>query len=121
MNDILFFLLTFIFTYIFYEIFVVLGAKKNYKKDIDTKMPMEIKYLIFKYKLDLKKIDYNKLLHFVAVVTSIDITIIVSIVFFIKSLWLQIIMIFVLLVLLILLSYHLVYLYYKKKGMIKNV
>ena len=45
-------------------------AKKN--KDVD-KMPIEVKFLVSRYKLDMKKVNYNQLLQIIALVSSFDI------------------------------------------------
>ena len=82
---------------------------------------MEIKYLVKRYKLDLEKISYKQLLQIVALVSSFDISLVVSTIMLIENFILSIIVGFILTILLILLSYHFVYVFYKKKGMIKNV
>ena len=52
MQELLLFLLTFVFVFILYQIFIVRKAKKKGKK---FKEPIEITYLVNRYKLDLKK------------------------------------------------------------------
>lgn len=118
MQEFVLFLLTYLFVFIIYEIFIVRRAIKNEKKKKDNKQPMEIKFLINKYKFDLKKINYHKLLHLMALVSSFDISFIVSLSLLTDNFILQMIIILVLVVPVILLSYHLVYLIYKKKGLI---
>lgn len=118
MQEIILFLLSYIFIFIIYEIFVVARAKKNEKKKKDDKQPMEVKYLVNKYKFNLKKINYHKLLHVVALVSSFDIALIVSLAMLTDNYFLEIIIILVLVVPVILISYHLVYLVYKKRGLI---
>lgn len=118
MQEFVLFLLTYLFVFIIYEIFIVRRAIKNEKKKKDNKQPMEIKFLINKYKFDLKKINYHKLLHVMAVVSSFDISLIVSLSLLTDNFVLQMIIILVLVVPVILVSYHLVYLIYKKKGLI---
>ena len=63
--------LSFILVLIVYEIFIVNKAKKNREK-----LPVEIKYIIKKYKIDLDKINYNQLLQVMAIVSSFDIALI---------------------------------------------
>ena len=118
MQEVVLFIMSFIFIFIIYELFVVLKAKKNYKNKKEKKEPVEIKYLVAKYKLDLKKVDYNKLLHVVALVSSFDMAIIVSAAMLFESYLLQLIVILLLIIPIILGSYHIVYLFYKKKGLI---
>ena len=96
-------------------------VEKNKSKDRDKKELVEIKYLVKRYKLDLEKISYKQLLQIVALVSSFDISLVVSTIMLIENFILSIIVGFILTILLILLSYHFVYVFYKKKGMIKNV
>ena len=79
---------------------------------------MEVKYLVSKYKFNLKKLDYNKLLHVVAFVSSLDMAIIVALAMLFESYMLQLLVMLVLVVPVILISYHIVYLIYKKRGFI---
>ena len=118
MQEIILFILTFLIIFVVYESFIVTKAKKNLKKKKDNKQLMEVKYLVYKYKFDLKKIDYKKLLHVCAVVSSIDMALIVSISMIFESYLFQLITAVLLLVPVILISYHIVYLIYKKKGLI---
>lgn len=84
-------------------------------------MPMEVKYLISKYRLDLKKVNYNQLLQIVALVSSLDISIMVTVTLLADSFLYQIFVAVILVVPIILVSYHFVGVFYKKKGMIKDV
>lgn len=118
MKEFVLFIMTFVFIFIIYEIIVVLKAKKNYKNNKIDKLPVEIKYLIAKYKLDLNKINYNKLLHIIALVSSLDMAIIVSAAMIVESYLLQLLIVLVLIIPVILGSYHIVYLVFKKKGLI---
>lgn len=118
MQELILFLLTFGLLFTIYELFIVSNAKKNLKKKKDNKQPIEVKYLIYKYKFDLGKIKYNGLLHVCAFVTSFDVSMIVSLaMIFDSTLW-QMITIGILIFPVILISYHVVYLIYKKKGLI---
>lgn len=120
MEEIILFILTFIFVLMIYEIFVVSKTKKRKAKGLDNgKEPIEIVYLIKRYKLDLKKINYNQLLQLIALVSSLDIAIVVSLIMIPNSFILAILMGLVGCVGSVIISYHLVYLFYKKKGMIK--
>ena len=137
MKQVILFLLTFIFVFLFYQIFIIRKAKikkekkskkKLFKKnknnkgkeDILPKKPMEIKLLESKYKLDLDKINYNRLLLVVSLVSSLDISILVTLVLIIDNYLLQILLALVLAFPLILLSYSFIGKYYVKKGLIKN-
>ena len=121
MEEIILFILTFLFVFIFYQIFVVSKAKRlkksNNKSDWEV---MEISYLVKRYHIDLNKISYSQLLQIVAITSSFDISLVISIVFLLPNFFLEIVVGLISMVLLILISYHLVYLFYKKKGMIKK-
>ena len=124
------FLICFILVLILYEIFIVFPMKnyrKNKSKGKKIKKvrndPVEVKYLIFKYGLNIEKVDYNKLLRIVSLVSSFDIAVVVSMVAIIEKfgyVW-QMILSIVIIIPLFLITYGLVAKYYKKKGMIKNV
>lgn len=118
MQDVVLFFMSFIFIFVIYEIFIVSRAKKNERKKKDSKQPVEVKYLITRYKFDLKKLDYHKLLHVCALVSSLDMALIVSVSALVDSYMLQLIIVLLLVIPVILISYHCVYLIYKKKGMI---
>ena len=117
MEEIILFLISYILVFLMYQLFIVSRAKKSKSK----KEPLEVLYLKKMYKnLDFKKIPYNQLLQLIALISSFDISLIVSIVVNINNFILEIIVGFIGIILLILVSYHLIYLFYKKKGMIKN-
>ena len=116
LDEIILFLLCFFLVLIVYEIFIVRKAKK--KKD---KRPMEVRYLITRYHLNMRKVDYSQLLQIVALVSSFDISLIVSVVMLIDSYLWQIVAVLVLVLPVILVSYHFVGMFYRKKGMTKDV
>ena len=118
MQELILFILSFLFILVIYEIFVVAKARKNEKKKKDNKFPAEVKYLISKYKFDLKKINYHRLLHVCALVSSFDMALIVTLAMIVENYLLQLVIIVVLVIPVIIVSYHLVYLCYKKKGLI---
>ena len=127
MEEIVLFIMTFLFVFILYQIFVVRKMKKI-KEDIGNKKikkkeyreVMEISYLINVYHIDIKNINYNQLLQIVSIVSSFDIAIVVTIVSNINNFILDIVIGIVSIIFIILFSYHLVYLFYKKKGLIKK-
>lgn len=116
MKEVFLFFLTFMFVLIIYELFVVRKAKRKKKKD--RKEPIEISYLVRRYNFNIKKINYSRLLQVVAIVSSFDIALIVSIVMNIHNFLLEIVVGFLSLFIIIFISYHIVYLFYKKKGLI---
>ena len=118
MQEVILFILSFLFILVIYEIFIVSKAKSNEKKNKENKCPTEIKYLVSKYNFDLKKIDYHKLLHVCALVSSFDMALIVSLSMLVDNYLLQLLIVVILVIPVILVSYHLVYLCYKRKGLI---
>ena len=120
MEELVLILLTFIFVLVIYEVFIIAPIKKKRGLNSDYKEIIEIKYLIARYNLDLKKVDYNQLLQICGIVSSFDIALVVSLVAYVHGLVLELIVGFSSATIIILLSYHIVYLFYKKKGMIKD-
>lgn len=120
MEELILFIGSFIVVFILYQLFIVSKAKKNKGKD-NKKEPIEVLYLKKMYKkLDFDKIPYNQLLQLIAIISSLDISLIVSVIMNINNFILEIVIGFVLTIVVIVASYHLIYLFYKKKGMIKN-
>ncbi len=125
MREIILFILCFIVVLTSYELFLVKPMKKyranKGKRKKQKKELVEIRYLVYKYGLDLKKVNYNQLLQIVALTSSIDITIIVTIIAAFDNYLLSLALCLVLSVPIIILSYWLVFKFYKKRGMIKDV
>lgn len=119
MQELLLFLMTFISVYIIYQLFVVLKYKRKKDKK-NYKEPFEVLYLRRKYNLNMKKINFNKLLHVISFVSSLDIALIVSIISHIENMYLQLLCGFILIFVFIILSYHIVYLIYKRKDLVIN-
>ena len=128
MDELRLFILSFIFVLLIYQIFIIIPAKKRKnnkskgrkKKEDTSKELFEIKYLQARYKLDMKKINYNQLLQICAITSSFDISFIVYLIGIINNFILRVLGGFIFTLGIIMLSYHLVYLFYKKKGMIIN-
>lgn len=129
MKEIILFIACFILVFICYQVFFVLPMKKyrknkknGKKKKIKEKKELaEIRFLVTKYKLDLDKVNYNKLLLVVSLVSSFDITLIVTIITLFDSYLVSFLLAAVLVLPIVMISYWLVYKFYEKKGMIKNV
>ena len=115
-RELILFVVSFIIVFLLYRIFIIKKAKR--KKN--PKEPFEVTYLVNKYKLDLERINYKRLLNVISLVSSLDIALVVVIIVLLKSFILEIIVGFISTLIIILVSYHLVYLVYKKKGMIKD-
>ena len=117
MQEILLFVMTFISVYIIYQLFVVLKYKKK-KDNKNYKEPFEVLYLRRKYNLNMKKINLKTLLQVISFVSSFDIALIVSIISHIENMYLQLFCGFVLIIVFIVVSYHIVYLIYKRKDLV---
>lgn len=118
MREFLLFIITYIMVFIIYR-FLVTRKVKNKKKKKSNK-PIEVSILEAKYNLDLEKLDYGKLLLVVCAVSSLDITIIITLILLLDSYLIQLLIALVLAFPIILVSYSFIGKYYVKKGMIKN-
>lgn len=128
-KNIILFIVTYLIFYLLYYVFVIrkekkklklLSQKKGAKLDI-AKVPVEVNYLIIKYRIDFKKIDYNKLLHIIAFVCSFDLSLIVTIVILVDGIIFQVLLSTILCLPIIYISFMLIGKYYKKKGMTLDV
>ena len=75
MEQVILFFMTYLCVFIVYYVFIVRKYKKRGKK-----RPVEVTYLMNRYKLDLDKINMKKLLLTISLVSSFDISLIVTIV-----------------------------------------
>ena len=116
MEEFILFLMTFFVVYVIYQVFIIRKAKRRNS----TKRPVEVTYLINKYRLDIKRLEYKKLLQCISIVSSLDISLLVSIVFIFDNFIYQILLVILLVIPVILLSYHIVGIYYIRKGLIIN-
>ena len=129
MKEIILFIACFILVFICYQVFFILPMKKyrknkknGKKKKIKEKKELaEIRFLVTKYILYLDKVNYNNLLLVVSLVSSVDITLIVTIITLFDSYLVSFLLAAVLVLPIVMISYWLVYKFYEKKGMIKNV
>ena len=116
MGKVFIFIFSFIFVLVFYELFTIRKAKKKDAKD----KPIEVKYLINRYKVNLKKADYNQMLQITALVSSLDIAVIITVISFFERINIQILVAFIMVIPIILISYHVVGCVYRKKGLVKD-
>lgn len=112
MQNVILFIFTYIVVFLLYQLLFILPAKRLKKKKNSL---IEIKYLEKKYNLDLTKINYNQLLQIICITSSLDISLIVSILLLFSNFLVSIIVSFFLIIIIFIISYHLVYLFYKKK------
>ena len=115
MTEVIVFLLTFVVVFLIYELILV----RKYKKGKSDKRPVEVTYLLNRYNLNLKKVNYKRLLNIISFVSSLDIAIVVTIIGLTNNFLLEIIIGCFLTVILILASYYIVGKIYQKKGYCK--
>lgn len=123
MQELILFLLSYLVVFIAYQIFIIKPIKNTGKKKRkkEKKEPTEVVYLITKYNLDMDKVNYNQLLQIVALTSSFDIALICSLIMIPENFFIRLLVGLISMIIVILVSYHFVYLFYKKKGMIKDV
>ncbi len=114
-NGLFLFLTAFVIIWLIYQIFIVSKTKKDRKKGI-IKHPTEVLYLVSVYKLDLKDVNYDLLLQVISIVSALDVAAVVTLCVFIKGYLLSIILCIISTIILILITYHIVYLIFRKKG-----
>ena len=126
MQELILFIMCYIVVLAFYELYFVRRAKKyksgkmSKKRQDKYKEPGEIVLLKSRFKVKTDKVNYDQLLQIVALVSSFDISLVVSVMSLIPIFALKLVVGFILIFLTIYVSYYLVYLFYKKKGMVKN-
>ncbi len=105
---------------------VLLRGRKNKKlkeQKEDIKFPTEVEILMVRYRVDLSKINYKKVLKIVGWMCSIDVGLILGILSYIpmENVYVLILIGGILMIPIILISYAIVGNYLKKKGLTKNV
>ncbi len=117
LNDLYWFLGVYLVVYLFYLFFSVLKRKKL---DVN-KIPVELKLLIKKYRLDMSKINYRGIMNRIALVSSFDIAFVATFIFkFIESVFWAIVVGAIMIVPVILITFNFIGLYYTKKGCVVN-
>lgn len=116
MEYIIYFILTFLIVYLI-SYFILVRKRDKYDK---KKVPVEVEYMIKKYRLNIKKMDYHRFLRAISIVGSFDMAIAVLIIFPIDNIILQLLVGFIVLIPLILISFNLLAKHYVKKGFVKN-
>ena len=114
MENLIVFVLSYIFILIIYEVFIINRAKKN-RDDESKKKPIEIRFLINKYGIDINKINYNQLLQVVALVSSLDIAVIAAGMTMFESVIVEIIFAFIVVIPITFFSYNIIGKKYRKK------
>ena len=117
LTDLYWFLGTFVVVYLFYLFFLVI-RKREYNPN---KVPVELHFLIKKYKLDMGKIKYQSIMNLIGLASAFVIAFTSTFVFrFIKNIYISIIVGAIMLIPLIFITFNFIGTYYKKKGMVKN-
>lgn len=109
---IIFILVLLIYELIFYK---YKTRKKRKTKKLKNNYPLEVLIMSSFYKVDIDKVNYNKFLNVLAIISSFDIALIVSIVSLVDNGLLQILLALVLVLPVIFLSYYIISLFYRKK------
>ena len=96
--------------------------KKKKNKNEEEKIPTEVELLLYRYNLDLSKMNYKKLLKMVGRTCAIDIALILTIIFNIptNNIYVELLIGIALIIPIILISYSILGNYLKKKGMTKD-
>ena len=116
--DLYWFIGTFLVVYLFYLFHYVIGKKKKYDS---RKAPQELLFLLRKYKLDIKKINYKKIMNQIGLICAFDIAFTSTFMFtFVKNIYLSILIGAVMLIPLIIITFDLLGKFYIKKGKIEN-
>ena len=117
LKDLIWFIGTFIIVYLFYFFWQVFKKKKLNPK----KVPVELMYLMKKYRLDMSRINYSGLMQRIAIVSAFDIAFTATFVMkFIKNVYLAIIIGAIILIPLIVITFNFIGIYYVRKGLILN-
>lgn len=117
LEDLWWFLGIFLVIYIFYLIFGVLKRKKF---NVD-KIPVELRFLIKRYHLDMSKINYRSIMNMIGLASSFVISFTATFIFkYIKNELLMILIGGLMIIPLIFITFNFIGLYYKKKGCVTN-
>ncbi len=105
---ILVFLIVYVGTYLF--------SFRKIKKFDRNKMPTNIKYLVFRYNLDIVKIGYKRVLKTLMISDSFIVASIFTVTRFVNNIYIRLLVAFILIFPLFAGVYHLVASYYKKES-----
>jgi len=106
-----------LFTLIFLVYMVFINKKR--KKDDTLKKASEVKMIIARHNLNMKKIKYKNLLLSVSIANSFILSFTAVLIIHIKSIWLSLLIGFIVVVLLTYSLYEIIGRHYKKKEMKK--
>ena len=106
------FILVFLVVYFAYYVFYFRKLKKYNR----NKAPINIKYLLIKYKIDVVKIGYKRLFKTLMLCDSFIVAFLFSITIIVSNIYIRLLVAFILVFPLFAGIYHLVAMYYKKEG-----
>ena len=102
--------------YLFYLFFYIVGKKYD-----PNKVPQELVFLIKKYRLDIKKINYKKIMNQIGLACAFDVAFTSGFMFsFVKNIYLAVLIGALMLVPLIMITFNMIGKYYEKRGMVIN-
>ena len=117
LKDLIWFVITFLVVYLFY-FFLQIFRRKELNRN---KVPVELVYLLKKYHLNLKVINYRSIMQKIALVSAFDIAFTATFVMkFVKNIYLAVLIGALLLIPLILITFNFIGIYYVRKGMVIN-
>ena len=98
------------------------NKKKKKNKDEEESIPTEVEILLYKYNLDVSKMNYKQLLKMVGSICAFDIALIITIIFALptNNIYIELGIGALLIIPVILISYSILGNYLKKKGMTKD-
>ena len=107
------FILTFVAVYLIY-FFVVIKKNKVFDPNY---VPVEVNLIVMRHKIDMKKIDYPKMLRLISLVSSLDIALIVTLVFrLVNNVYLGILISLLIVVPISLIGYSMIGRYFEKNS-----
>ncbi len=116
LSDLYWFIATFIIIYLFYFFYQI--RKKEFNQN---KIPVELMFLLKRYRLDMSKIKYSSIMQKIAIVSAFDIAFTATVALKINvNIYLQVLISVLILIPLILITYTFIGLYYKKRGLVIN-
>lgn len=114
------YLFLFIITFILVIFYYYLIELKKVKKITKRGLPVELKLFLNMYNVDTKKEPYNKIMKKLIIIIACDTGIMLLITELFSSIIIKLLVAIPCVLFLLIISYKLLGMYYKKKGMIKN-
>ena len=106
------FIIVFLVVYLFYYFFEF----KKLKKYNREKAPVNIKYMVYMYNLDVVKIGYKKVAKSLNICDALIVALLFTVTDYIDNTYIRLIVIFILIFPSFAFSYHLIAKYYKKES-----